>query len=137
MDKAELNEKLTLYRDNNDIVFLYEEWGDSPYLKELFSVLDVHTADWNKECELGSWAAGFMLDLLEELDWELEEMTDQERVGKFREMVEERYDDFRSSHQFARVNNTAIRLKEEGRSEEEIRNLLTEKGEDIGFPVLL
>lgn len=137
MDKIELNEKLAPYRENSDIVFLYEEWGDTPYLKELFGILDAHNPDWSKENELGSWAAEFMLDLLEELDFDLEEMDDRERVEKFREMVDERYDDFRSGHQFARVNNIAIRLKEEGKPDENICSLLAENGEHTGFPVLL
>ena len=65
-------------------------------MQELFKVLDSYEPDWNKEKELGSWAAEFLLDILEEEEWE--EMTPEERTDRFNELLDERYEDFRSSY---------------------------------------
>lgn len=51
-------EILASYPENEDMIFLYEEWGETPYLRELFTLLSEYQPDWNKEKELGSWAAG-------------------------------------------------------------------------------
>ena len=103
MDQIKLEELAVAYPDQEDLVQVYKEWGDSAYLQELFKVLDSYEPDWNKEKELGSWAAEFLLDILEEEEWE--EMTPEERTDRFNELLDERYEDFRSSHQFARINN--------------------------------
>ena len=68
-------EILASYPENEDMIFLYEEWGETPYLRELFTLLSEYQPDWNKEKELGSWAAEFMLDLLEETEAELGEQS--------------------------------------------------------------
>ena len=101
MDQIKLEELAVAYPDQEDLVQVYKEWGDSAYLQELFKVLDSYEPDWNKEKELGSWAAEFLLDILEEEEWE--EMTPEERTNRFNELLDERYEDFRSSHQFARI----------------------------------
>ena len=66
MDQIKLEELAVAYPDQEDLVQVYKEWGDSAYLQELFKVLDSYEPDWNKEKELGSWAAEFLLDILEE-----------------------------------------------------------------------
>ena len=110
MDQIKLEELAVAYPDQEDLVQVYKEWGDSAYLQELFKVLDSYEPDWNKEKELGSWAAEFLLDILEEEEWE--EMTPEERTDRFNELLDERYEDFRSSHQFARINNINLYLQE-------------------------
>ena len=59
MDQIKLEELAVAYPDQEDLVQVYKEWGDSAYLQELFKVLDSYEPDWNKEKELGSWAAEF------------------------------------------------------------------------------
>ena len=73
-----MEELAVAYPDQEDLVQVYKEWGDSAYLQELFKVLDSYEPDWNKEKELGSWAAEFLLDILEEEEWE--EMTNADVV---------------------------------------------------------
>lgn len=118
------------YPDQEDLVQVYKEWGDSAYLQELFKVLDSYEPDWNKEKELGSWAAEFLLDILEEEEWE--EMTPEERTDRFNELLDERYEDFRSSHQFARINNINLYLQEG----EDLDAVLAEGDEKVMFPKL-
>lgn len=119
------------YSGNEEIIQLYREWGNTPYLNEIFQELSRYEPEWNKEKELGSWAPEFILDILEEAEAGLDEMDTTARCRYFRKEVEERYDDFCSGHQFARINNVA--LQEES---EEVRNKAEEEGEKIGFPVL-
>lgn len=133
MDGKNWKEALAEYAGNEDILQLYENWGDSEELKEVFEVLDAYCPEWNKEKELGSWAAEFLLDLLEEAEETLEETAVKEREEFFREMIEERYEDFRNGHQFARINNLAIHTVS---PEEDIRGYAEKEGEKIGFPVL-
>lgn len=133
MDGKNWKEALAEYAGNEDILQLYEDWGDSEELKEVFEVLDAYCPEWNKEKELGSWAAEFLLDLLEEAEETLEETTVKEREDFFREMIEERYEDFRNGHQFARINNLAIHAVS---PEEDIRGYAEKEGEKVGFPVL-
>lgn len=130
-------EVLASYPENEDMVLLYEAWGETPYLKELFALLSEYQPDWNKEKELGSWAAEFMLDLLEETEAELGELEPQRRLKQFQEMIEERYEDFRSSHQFVRVNNAAIQAEAGKHTDEDIRKYIDYEGEKIGFPILI
>lgn len=127
-------EQLSGYAENEEILQVYEDWGDTEYLKEVINGLNSYRPDWNKEKELGSWAAEFVLDLLEETEEEAEELGKEGRIERFREMIEERYDDFRSSHQFARINNIAIRGQEKP---EEIEKELRDTDENTGFPVLI
>lgn len=130
-------EVLASYPENEDMVLLYEEWSETPYLRELFALLTDYQPEWNKEKELGNWAAEFILDLLEEAENEIEEMDPQRRINHFREMIEERYEDFRNSHQFVRVNNVAIQAETGQHPCEDIRKYIEEEGEKIGFPILI
>ena len=120
MDQIKLEELAVAYPDQEDLVQVYKEWGDSAYLQELFKVLDSYEPDWNKEKELGSWAA----------EWE--EMTPEERTDRFNELLDERYEDFRSSHQFARINNINLYLQEG----EDLDAVLAEGDEKVMFPKL-
>lgn len=132
MEKIELEELAIAYPDNEDIVQVYQEWGATDYLQELFTALDSYEPDWNKEKELGSWAAEFILDILQEEDGEWEDMTPEERKERFNELLEERYEDFRSGHQFARVNNINLYLQEG----EDLDAILAESDEKIRFPII-
>ena len=67
----DLEEIAIAYPDNEEIVQVYRDWGDTVYLQELFAVLDRYEPSWNKERELGSWAAEFILDVLEEENGEI------------------------------------------------------------------
>ena len=64
------------YGEDDDLIQLYEDWGDTPYLHEIYRILDEHSSDWVLERELGSWAAEFILDILQE-----------RRTGKGEQMV--------------------------------------------------
>ena len=96
------------YGEDDDLIQLYEDWGNTPYLHEIYRILDEHSSDWVLERELGSWAAEFILGILQEHEEELEGMPETERVALFEEEIEERYADFKSCHQFARVNNLSM-----------------------------
>ena len=130
-------EKLGGYADNEEILQVYEDWGETEYLKEVVSVLNRYNPEWNKEKELGSWAAEFILDLLEETEEEFEELGEEGRCARFEEMVEERYEDFRSGHQFARINNAAIQAEAAGEQEKDIRAAVDARSEEVGFPVFI
>lgn len=132
MKKIELEELAIAYPDNEDVVQVYQEWGDTDYLQELFTALNSYEPDWNKEKELGSWAAEFILDILQEEDGEWEDMTPEERRERFDELLDERYEDFRSGHQFARINNINLYLQEG----EDLDAILAESDEKIRFPVI-
>lgn len=124
-------EALKSYPDNEDMVQLYEDWAETEYLKEIFEALNAYEPAWNKQSELGSWAAEFILDTLADTEEELENMTKEERVIRFNELLDERYEDCRSMHQFTRQNN--LRLE----SEESIGERMSATDEAVGFPVLL
>lgn len=130
MDNVDLEEIAIAYPDNEEIVQVYRDWGDTVYLQELFAVLDRYEPSWNKERELGSWAAEFILDVLEEENGEWEDMSPEERRQRLEELVEERYEDFRSGHQFARINNINLYLQEG----EDLDAVLAETDEKIMFP---
>lgn len=130
-------ERLAGYAGNEEILQVYEDWGDTEYLKEVICVLNGYNPDWNKERELGGWAAEFILDLLEETEEEFDELGGQGRCARFEEMVEERYEDFRSGHQFARINNAAIQAEAAGEAGKDIRAEVDARNEEIGFPVLI
>lgn len=125
------------YKDNEDVVQLYEDWGDSEYLPEIFATLDAYNCDWNKEKELGSWSAEFILDILMEMEEDFPNLSHEQRMEKFDELLDERYEDFRSGHQFARVNNLAIRFHEMCEDADYIETSIAEEGEKIGFPKIL
>ena len=127
MNKTDWQKELAEYADNEEILQVYEDWGNSGYLQEVFRLLNEFNPDWNKEKELGSWAAEFILDMLEEAEEELEDSTPENREELFREMLEERYEDFRNGHQFARINNVAIQAT--GDSPENIRENAAAEGE--------
>lgn len=123
------------YGEDDDLIQLYEDWGDTPYLHEIYHILDEHASDWVLERELGSWAAEFILDILQEHEEDLEEMPETERVALFKEEIEERYADFKSCHQFARVNNLSLEYEEdEDTGCETLDEYIAENGEEIGFP---
>ena len=104
------------YGEDDDLIQLYEDWGDTPYLHEIYRILDEHSSDWVLERELGSWAAEFILGILQEHE-------------------EERYADFKSCHQFARVNNLSMEYEEdEDTGCETLDEYIAENGEEIGFP---
>ena len=48
MDQIKLEELAVAYPDQEDLVQVYKEWGDSAYLQELFKVLDSYEPDWKK-----------------------------------------------------------------------------------------
>lgn len=132
MDKVILDKLAKEFPDNEDIIQVYEDWGDSEYLQELFTALDRYEPDWNKEKELGSWAAEFILDLLQEQEEELKGMTSEQRSESWDELLDERYEDFRSGHQFARINNINLYLQEG----EDLDAVLAEDDEKVTFPVI-
>lgn len=132
MDEIELEKLATVYADNEDVIQVYRDWGDSVYLQELFAALERYEPEWNKEKELGSWAAEFILDILQEGENEWESMTREERTVRFDELLDERYEDFRSGHQFARINNINLYLQEG----EDLDAILAEGDEKIKFPVI-
>lgn len=130
MDKTIL-EKLALeYPEQEDLIQVYQEWGETVSLKELLGVLNAYEPDWNKEKELGSWGAEFILDILEEENWET--LSSEERLSRFNELLDERYEDFRSGHQFARINNINLALKEG----EDLNQRIAASDEQVMFPVL-
>lgn len=131
MNKIDLEELALAYPDNEDLIQVYQDWGETEYLQELFTVLDNYEKDWNKEKELGSWAAEFILDLLQEEEGEWENMTHEERIERMDELLDERYEDFRSSHQFARINNINFYLQEG----EDLDAILAENDDKIMFPI--
>ena len=117
------------YGEEDDVIQLYEDWGDTPYLHEIFRVLDEHEPDWALERELGSWAAEFILDILLEHEEELEGLK------LFQEEIEERYADFKSCHQFARVNNLSMQFEEDENTDcQDLDEYIAEDGEEVGFP---
>lgn len=132
MDKTILDKLTNDYPDNEDLIQVYEEWGDSEYLQELFAVFERYEPDWNKEKELGSWAAEFILDLLREEEDELKGMTKERRMEHLDTLLDDRYEDFRSGHQFARINNINLYLQEG----EDLDAILAEEDEKIMFPII-
>lgn len=132
MDKVELEELAIAYPDNEDMIQVYQDWSDSAYLQELFTALDRYEPDWNKEKELGSWAAEFILDILQEEEGEWKNMTEEERAERMDELLDERYEDFRSGHQFARINNINLYLQEG----EDLDAILAETDDKIRFPII-
>ena len=131
MNAVNLEELAISYPDNEDLIQLYRDWGDSEYLQELFQVLNNYDQDWNKEKELGSWAAEFILDILMEDKIEWDAMTKDERIERMSDLLDERYEDFRSSHQFARINNINLHIKEG----EDLDAILAETDDKIMFPI--
>lgn len=129
--KIDLEELAINYPGNEDLIQLYQDWGDTVYLQEVFAALDRYEADWNKEKELGSWAAEFILDILQEGEGEWEDMTAEQRHEYIKELVDDRYEDFRSGHQFARINNINLYIQEG----EDLDAILAEDDEKIRFPV--
>ncbi|NCE73074.1 hypothetical protein [Odoribacter sp. Z80] len=125
-----LEELAVNFPGNEDLIQVYRDWYDTPALKELINELDRYEPDWNKEKELGSWAAEFILDILQEKEEKWEEMTTEERKKYFQDILDERYEDFRCSHQFARLTNITLRLQD-GENPETI---LAETDEKIMFP---
>lgn len=130
MEKLDLQELATNFPDNEDLIQVYRDWYDTQALKDLINELDRYEPDWNKEKELGSWAAEFILDILQEKEEEWENMTTEERKKYFEEILDERYEDFHCSHQFARINNLTLHLQEG----EDLETILTETDEKIMFP---
>ena len=92
-----LEELAVNFPGNEDLIQVYRDWYDTRALKELVNELDRYEPDWNKEKELGSWAAEFILDILQEKEEQWEEMTTEERKKYFQDILDERYEDFRCS----------------------------------------
>ena len=82
MNKTDWQKELAEYADNEEILQVYEDWGNSGYLQEVFRLLNEFNPDWNKEKELGSWAAEFILDMLEEAE-------DQEEKHQYITIIED------------------------------------------------
>ena len=62
-------------------------------------------------------------------------MPEADRVALFEEEIEERYADFKSCHQFARVNNLSMEYEEDEDTDcETLDEYIAENGEEIGFP---
>ena len=131
MNKIDLEDLALNYPGNEDLLQVYRDWGGTDVLHDLLDELDRYDPDWNKEKELGSWASEFILDILQEEDWE--EMPGEERKKRFGELLDERYEDFRCGHQFARVNNITLDI-EEG---EDMDAILAETDEKVMFPKLV
>lgn len=135
MDTKELEKLKDEYENNEDLIQLYEDWSETPYLEEIFCLLDEQNPEWERERELGSWAAEFILDILLEHGEELEDMSAETRKEMFGEEIAERYSDFRSCHQFARVNNLSLQFAEDRETEcADLDEYIAEDGERIGFP---
>lgn len=137
MTKTNWKELLQDYPANEGMVQLYEDWGKTVYLKEVFNELTAYNPEWNKEKELGSWAAEFILGMLEDLQGRLDRMSVEERVESYNVMLDDRYEDFRNGHQFSRVNNVAIKAASGEQPCDDIGGYVAAEGEKIGFPVLL
>ena len=58
-------------------------------------------------------------------------MTHEARLERMDELLDERYEDFRSSHQFARINNINLYLQEG----EDLDAILAENDDKIMFPI--
>ena len=115
------------YGEDDDLIQLYEDWGNTPYLHEIYRILDEHSSDWVLERELGSWAAEFILGILQEHEEELEGMPEAERVALFEEEIEERFADCKSclSMEYEEDEDTDCETLDE---------YIAENGEEIGFP---
>ena len=130
MEKMDLERLAAAFPENEDLVQVWEEWGGTPYLQEVIEALDRYEPEWNKERELGAWAAEFILDALEEGAGEWEHLTSEERRERLDEVVEERYEDCRNGHQFARENNARLRFADA----EAAADALAEEDERVMFP---
>ena len=51
MNKTDWQKELAEYADNEEILQVYEDWGNSGYLQEVFRLLNEFNPDWNKEKE--------------------------------------------------------------------------------------
>lgn len=104
------------------------------YMKYTVYWMNIHLIGcWNVNWVVGR--AEFILDILQEHEEELEEMPETERVALFKDEIEERYADFKSCHQFARVNNLSMEYEEdEDTGCETLDEYIAENGEEIGFP---
>lgn len=130
MSTIDLEELALAYPDNEDLIQVYQEWGETAVFRELLAELDRYEPDWNKEKELGSWAAEFILDILQEEGDKWEDMGPEERKTRLEDLLDERYEDFRCSHQFARMNNITLHIQEG----EDLDAILAESDEKVMFP---
>lgn len=130
MSKIDLEELALAYPGNEDLLQAYREWGETVVFRELLAELDRYEPDWNKEKELGSWAAEFILDILQVEEDEWENMSPENRQARLKELLDERYEDFRCSHQFARMNNITLHIQEG----EDLDAILAETDEKVMFP---
>ena len=51
MNNIDLEQLAIDYPDNEDLIQVYQDWGHSEYLQELFTALNRYEPDWNKEKE--------------------------------------------------------------------------------------
>lgn len=137
MDTVILEKIRQEYSDNEDIIQLYEEWGNSPYLKMIFSILDKRHPDWNLERELGSWAAEFILELLQEHEEEFDAQGTSLIFNILETAIEEQYADFKSGRQFVRINNLSLQFDQDESIEyEDLEDYIAEHGKQKGFPIV-
>ena len=119
------------WSEDEELIALYKEWGDSKELQCIFEVLSEYNPLWNYESELGSWAPEFIFDLLEDVEIEIDEMSDKEKKSHFQKLVEERYDDFCDIHRFSSLNNIRINNPTADTESE----LFEEANDKIAFPI--
>lgn len=136
MDKKILDEIRISYCENPEVVCLYEEWGDSIYLKQMFQILGERSKDWNLDKELGSWASEFLADLLDSNYEEFSVMSDDDRYVYFQELVDEQYDDIVRSHQLSRFNVARGDIRLRDLLEPDLIGYLYDEGQKIGFPIV-
>jgi len=119
------------WSEDEELIALYKNWGDSKELQYIFDALSEYNSLWNHESELGSWASEFILDLLEDIEVEIDEMSDDEKKTRFKELIEERYDDFCDIHRFSSLNN--IRINNPTADSES--ELFDEDSDKVTFPI--
>jgi len=119
------------WSEDEELIALYKAWGDSKELQYIFDALSEYNSLWNHESELGSWAPEFILGLLEDVEVEIDEMSDYEKKSRFKKLIEERYDDFCDIHRFSSLNNIRIN-NPTANSESE---LFDEDNDKVTFPI--
>ena len=119
------------WSEDEELIALYKNWGDSKELQYIFDALSEYNSLWNHESELGNWAPEFILDLLEDIEVEIDEMSDDEKKARFKKLIEERYDDFCDIHRFSSLNN--IRINNPTADSES--ELFDEDSDKVTFPI--
>lgn len=136
MDKKILDEIRISYCENPEVAALYEDWGNSAYLQEIFELLTKRSKDWNLEKELGSWASEFIAELLEANLDEFSSMNNEKRLKYFQELIDEQYDDIVRSHQLSRFNVAMGDVRLRDLVESDLIGYLHDEGQKVGFPIV-